>query len=61
MTMGKHGECQHGHHPQVNKGSNGIILEAAFDGQGHQGGGPPRRATIRPRIPEAVTRMGQAG
>ena len=42
MTMGKHGGRQCGHHPQVNKGSNGIILEAAFDGQGHRDGGPPR-------------------
>ena len=39
--MGKHGGCQRGCHPQINKGSNNVILEAAFDGQGHQGGGPP--------------------
>ena len=42
MTMGKHGGCRHGHCPQIDKGSNGIILEAAFDGWGCQGGGPPK-------------------
>ena len=33
-SMGGH---RHGCHPQI----DGIILEAAFDGWGHRGGGPP--------------------
>ena len=40
--MGKHGGCQRGSCPQINKGSNGVILEAAFDGRGIEVVDPPK-------------------
>ena len=35
------GVAEHRRSAQNNKGSNSVILEAAFDSRGHQGGGPP--------------------
>ena len=43
------------------KDPDGTVSMTAFDGRGHRGGGPPRRVTIRSRVHEAATRMGQAG
>ena len=41
QAVGKHGGGQYRRSAQNNKGSNSIIPEAAFDGWGHRGGGPP--------------------
>ena len=59
--MGKHGGSRYRRSALKNKGSHSVILEAAFDGRGHRGGGPPQRTTIGRSISMTTARMGQAG